>query len=98
VGLQSTGGLFYLQWKCIESDDWPAHIDGNTKWRGFFLGFKGFFQQNSVHGSQMRILCGFYAKGQEFVRIRLEEGFPNAFKTMKIHMHKLRKSSQDKCK
>jgi hypothetical protein len=46
----------------------------------------------------MRILCGFYAKGEEFVCIRLEERFPNAFKTMKIHMHKLRKSSQDKCK
>jgi hemerythrin len=28
----------------------------------------------------MRILCGFYAKGQEFVRIQLEERFPNAFK------------------
>jgi ABC-type phosphate transport system auxiliary subunit len=28
----------------------------------------------------MRILCGFYAKGQEFVRIRLEETFPNALK------------------
>jgi hypothetical protein len=28
----------------------------------------------------MRILCEFYAKGQEFVRIRLEERFPNALK------------------
>jgi hypothetical protein len=28
----------------------------------------------------MRILCEFCAKGQEFVRIRLEERFPNAFK------------------
>jgi hypothetical protein len=37
-------------------------------------------------------------RAQEFVRIRLEERFPNAFKTMKIHMHKLRKSSQNKCK
>jgi hypothetical protein len=64
----------------------------------FFLGCEGFFQRNSVHGSRMRILCGFYAKGQEFVRIRLEKRFPNSFKTMKIHMHKLRKSSQNKCK
>jgi hypothetical protein len=46
----------------------------------------------------MRILCRFYTKGQEFVRIRLEERFLNAFKTMKIHMHELRKSSQNKCK
>jgi hypothetical protein len=50
---------------------------------------------NSVHGYRMRIFCGFYAKGQEFVRIRLEK-FPNAFKIVKIHMHKLKKSSQDK--
>jgi ABC-type phosphate transport system auxiliary subunit len=28
----------------------------------------------------MRILYGLYAKGQEFVRIRLEEKFSNAFK------------------
>jgi hypothetical protein len=27
----------------------------------------------------MRILCGFCAKGQKFVRNRLEERFPNAF-------------------
>jgi hypothetical protein len=36
----------------------------------------------------MRILCGFCAKGQKFVCIQLEEKFPNAFKTMKIRMHK----------
>jgi hypothetical protein len=29
------------------------------------------FSLNSVHGSQIRIFCGFYTKGQEFVRIRL---------------------------
>jgi hypothetical protein len=39
-----------------------------------------FFQRNSVHDSRMRILCGFCAKGQNVVRIRLEERFPNAFK------------------
>jgi hypothetical protein len=46
----------------------------------------------------MRILWIFYAKGEEFVRIRLEERFPNAFKTMNICMHKLGKSLQNKCK
>jgi hypothetical protein len=29
------------------------------------------FSLNSVRGSRMRIFCGFNAKGQEFVRIRL---------------------------
>jgi hypothetical protein len=43
----------------------------------------------------MRIICGICAKGQKFVRIRLKEKFPSAFKTMKIHMHKLGKLSQD---
>jgi hypothetical protein len=47
---------------------------------GFFLRCEGFFRQNSAHGSRMRILCELYAKGQEFVRIRLEERFPNALK------------------
>jgi hypothetical protein len=65
---------------------------------GVFLGYEEFFHRNSVHGSRMRIFCGFYAKKQEFVRIRLEEKFPNAFKTVKIRMHKLKKSSQDKYK
>jgi hypothetical protein len=65
---------------------------------GFSLDAKGFFQKNSVHDSRMRILCGFCAKGQKFVRIPLEEKFSNAFKTMKIRMHKLEKLSQDNCK
>jgi hypothetical protein len=56
------------------------------------------FSLNSVHGSRIRIFCEFYAKEQEFVRIRLEEKFPNAFKTVKIRMHKLKRSSQDKYK
>jgi hypothetical protein len=30
------------------------------------------FSLNSVHGSRVRIFYGFYAKGQEFVRVRLE--------------------------
>jgi hypothetical protein len=38
---------------------------------GFSPNVKG-FPLNSLHGSRMRIFCGFYAKGQEFVRIRLE--------------------------
>jgi hypothetical protein len=56
------------------------------------------FSLNSVHGSRIRIFCGFYAKEQEFVRIRLEEKFANAFRTVKICMHKLEKSLQDKYK
>jgi hypothetical protein len=29
------------------------------------------FSLNSVHGSRIRIFCGFYTKGQDFVRIWL---------------------------
>jgi hypothetical protein len=51
-----------------------------TRWRtlmgipngGVFLRMRGAFSLNSVHDSRIRIFCGFYAKGQEFVRIRLE--------------------------
>jgi hypothetical protein len=39
--------------------------------RLFSLNVKG-FSLNSVHVSRMGIFCGFYAKGQEFVRVRLE--------------------------
>jgi hypothetical protein len=46
----------------------------------------------------MKIFCEFCAKGQEFVRIRLEEKFPNAFNTVKIRMHKLKKLSQGEYK
>jgi hypothetical protein len=46
----------------------------------------------------MKIFCEFCAKGQEFVRIRLDEKFPNAFKMMKIRIHGLEKLSQDNCK
>jgi hypothetical protein len=38
--------------------------------RVFSPNVKG-FSLNSVHGSRMRIFCGFYAKGQEFVCVRL---------------------------
>jgi hypothetical protein len=57
----------------------------------FFLGCEEFFQRNSVYDSRMRILCGFCAKGQKFVRIRLEEKFSNAFKTMKILYAQIKK-------
>jgi hypothetical protein len=49
------------------------------------------FSLNSVHGSRIRIFCRFCAKKQEFVCIRLEEKFPNAFKIVKIRMHRLKK-------
>jgi hypothetical protein len=38
--------------------------------RVFSLNAKG-FSLNNVHGSRMRIFCGFYAEGQEFVRDQL---------------------------
>jgi hypothetical protein len=33
---------------------------------------RGVFSLNIVHGSRIRIFCGFYVKGQKFVRVRLE--------------------------
>jgi hypothetical protein len=49
---------------------WRA-LMGIPNGRGFSPNAKG-FSLNSVHGSRIRIFYGFYAKGQEFMRIRLE--------------------------
>jgi hypothetical protein len=62
------------------------------------LGGQRPFQQNSVHDSRMKIFCESCAKGQVFVRIRLDEKFPNVFEMMKIRIHRLKKSSQDEYK
>jgi aerobic-type carbon monoxide dehydrogenase small subunit (CoxS/CutS family) len=62
------------------------------------LGGQRSFQQNSVHDSGMKIFCGFCAKGQVLVRIRLDEKFPSVIETMKIRIHRLKKLSQDECK
>jgi hypothetical protein len=72
MDLQGTRRAILLVVECIGSDNWLTCIDGNTKRWGFSLNAKGFFPLNSVHGSRIRIFCRFYAKGQEFVRIRLE--------------------------
>jgi hypothetical protein len=98
MNLQSTREAILLAVE-VHREWW---MDGVYWWEyqttGVFLGCEGFFRRNSVYGSRMRIFCGFYAKEQEFVRIRLEERFPNSFKTVKIRMHKLKKSSQDEYK
>jgi hypothetical protein len=98
IDLQSTREAILL---AVEVH-WEWWMAGVYWWEyqttGVFLGREGFSHRNSVHGSRMRIFCGFYAKEQEFVRIQLEERFPNAFKTVKICMHKLKKSSQDEYK
>jgi hypothetical protein len=57
---------------------------------GFSPNAKG-FSLNSVRGSRIRNFYGFYAKKQEFVRIQLEEKFPNTFETIKIRMNKSKK-------
>jgi hypothetical protein len=46
------------------------------------------FSLNGVHGSRMRIFCGFYAKGQEFMRIRLRVKVPECVQNSKVRMHK----------
>jgi hypothetical protein len=57
---------------------------------GFSPNAKG-FSLNSVHGSRIIIFCGFCTKKQEFVRIRLEEKFLNAFEIVKVRMRKSKK-------
>jgi hypothetical protein len=50
---------------------WRA-LMGIPKRQGFFPWMRRVFSLNSVHDSRIRIFCGFYAKGEDFVRIRLE--------------------------
>jgi hypothetical protein len=70
VDLQSTKGAILLLRERIGSDDWLAYIMGIPNDRVFSPNAKG-FSLNSVHGSRMRIFCGFCAKIREFVRVRL---------------------------
>jgi hypothetical protein len=42
---------------------WRA-LMGIPKGGGFFPGCEGVFHLNSVHGSRIRIFCGFCAKGK----------------------------------
>jgi hypothetical protein len=55
---------------------WEWWLAGVHWWEyqmvGVFSWMRRVFSLNSVHGSRIRIFYGFYAKGQEFVRIRLE--------------------------
>jgi hypothetical protein len=48
---------------------WPT-LMGIPNGRVFSPNAKG-FSLNSVHSSRMRIFCGFYTKGPEFVCIQL---------------------------
>jgi hypothetical protein len=75
---------------------WHA-LMGIPNGRGFFPNAKG-FSLNSVHGSRIRIFCGFYAKRQEFVRIRLSKSLRVRLKQWRFACTDQRKSSQDKCK
>jgi hypothetical protein len=72
VDLQSTEGAILLAVKSALGvmTGWRT-LMGIPNSRVFSSNAKG-FSLNSVHGSQMKIFCRFYAKGQEFVRIPLE--------------------------
>jgi hypothetical protein len=81
------------EWICRAPEGFLFAVEVHREWwlagahwweyqttRVFSLDVKGFFQWNSVHDSRIRILCGFCAKGQKFVRIRLEESSRNRSK------------------
>jgi hypothetical protein len=71
VGLQSTKGGYFISREGASGvmTGWRTLMEIPND-RVFFPNAKG-FSLNSVHGFRIRIFCGFYAKGQEFVRIRL---------------------------
>jgi hypothetical protein len=63
-------GLFYLLWECIGSDDWLACVIGIPSDRVFFSNVKG-FHWTVFMVPELKIFCGFCAKGQGFLRVRL---------------------------
>jgi hypothetical protein len=65
--------------------------------RVFSPNAKGFLL-NSVHGSQMRIFCGFYAKGTTVRAYSAQIKVPECIQNSKIHMINRRKSLQHKCR
>jgi hypothetical protein len=56
---------------------------GISNGRVFSPNAKG-FSLNSVHGSRIRIFCGFYAKGTRVCAYSARIKFPNAFKTVRF--------------
>jgi hypothetical protein len=56
------------------------------------------FSLNSVHGSRMRIFCGFYAKGTRVCAYSAQLKVPECVQNSKIRMINRRKSSQHKCR
>jgi hypothetical protein len=70
VDLQSTKGAILL----AERTHWEWWLVGvhyeNTKRQVFFLNAKG-FHWTVFMVPELRIFCGFYAKGQKFLRVRL---------------------------
>jgi hypothetical protein len=62
--------LFYWLRECIGSDDWLAYVIRIPNDRVFFLNAKG-FHWTVFMVPELRIFCGFCAKGQVFWRIWL---------------------------
>jgi hypothetical protein len=65
------GGLFYWLWECVGSDDWLVCVIGIPSGRVFFPNAKG-FHWTVFMVPELRIFCGFCAKGQLFSRIGLK--------------------------
>jgi hypothetical protein len=65
--------------------------------RVFFPNAKG-FSLNSVHGSRMRIFCGFYAKGTRVCAYLAWMKVPECVQNSKVRMINRRKLLQHKCR
>jgi hypothetical protein len=88
-------GLFYWLWECIGSDDWLAYVIGIPHGRVFFLNAKG-FHWTVFMVPELKIFCGFCAKGQEFLRVRLRKSSRIHSKTVKFAFMSRGESSQYK--
>jgi hypothetical protein len=69
---RATRGLFYWLSECIGNDDRLACVIGIRRGRDFFPNAKG-FHSTVFMVPELKIFCGFCAKGQEFLRVRLRK-------------------------
>jgi hypothetical protein len=79
--------LFYWLKERTRSDDWLAYVIGIPNGRFFFPNAKG-FHWTVFMVPELKIFCGFCAKGQEFLRVRLRKGSRIHSKNSKVRIRK----------
>jgi hypothetical protein len=87
-------GLFYWLRECIGSDDWLACVIGIPSGRVFSPECEGFLLNSAI--PELRIFCGFCAKGHLFSRVRLKQSSRMRLRRIRLAVTDTKESSQYK--